>query len=145
CVPFDSLAGPSHMIIAALIFRAGMEFAAPDAIVRLYLSRAVSLFLISGVCWMLLNITELAFGHIRRRTSAGRHTFSRSALPLARRSVKAAIVVFAITAVLGAWGYNTSTIVAGLGIGGVAIALAAQKTIENLFGGIAVISDVPWQ
>jgi MscS family membrane protein len=46
-------------------------------------------------------------------------------------------------AVLSGWGYNTGTILAGLGIGGVAIALAAQKTIENLFGGVAVISDRP--
>src|SRR5262249_27985445 len=48
-----------------------------------------------------------------------------------------------MTAVIGSWGYNTSTILAGLGIGGIAIALAAQKTIENLFGGVAVVSDKP--
>jgi MscS family membrane protein len=46
-------------------------------------------------------------------------------------------------AVLDNWGYNTSTILAGLGVGGLAIALAAQKTVENLFGGVAVISDRP--
>jgi len=45
--------------------------------------------------------------------------------------------------VLSAWGYNTTTLLAGLGIGGVAIALASQKTIENLFGSVAVISDRP--
>ena len=44
---------------------------------------------------------------------------------------------------LSNWGYNTTTIVAGLGVGGIAIALAAQKTIENLFGGVAVVSDRP--
>ncbi len=42
-----------------------------------------------------------------------------------------------------AWGYNTTTLLAGLGIGGVALALASQKTIENLFGSVAVISDRP--
>ena len=46
-------------------------------------------------------------------------------------------------AVLTAWGYNTTTLLAGLGIGGVALALASQKTIENLFGSVAVISDRP--
>jgi MscS family membrane protein len=48
-----------------------------------------------------------------------------------------------ILSVLSAWGYNTSTILAGVGVGGLAIALAAQKTIENLFGGISVIGDRP--
>jgi MscS family membrane protein len=51
--------------------------------------------------------------------------------------------VIAILGVANAWGYNTSTILAGLGVGGIAVALAAQKTIENLFGGISVIGDRP--
>ncbi len=46
-------------------------------------------------------------------------------------------------ALLGNWGYTTSTILAGAGVGGLAVALAAQKTLESLFGGIAVISDRP--
>jgi MscS family membrane protein len=53
------------------------------------------------------------------------------------------VFVFAATLIIGSWGYNTGTILAGLGIGGIAIALAAQKTIENLFGGVAVVSDRP--
>jgi len=48
-----------------------------------------------------------------------------------------------VTAILGHLGYNTTAVLTGLGIGGVAIALAAQKTIENLFGGVSVISDRP--
>lgn len=64
-------------------------------------------------------------------------------MPLASRVIKIAILIFAVMAVIGSWGYNTNTIWAGLGIGGVAVALAAQKTIENLFGGVAVVSDRP--
>jgi MscS family membrane protein len=45
--------------------------------------------------------------------------------------------------VLGAWGYNTNAILAGIGVGGLAVALAAQKTIENLFGGVSLIFDRP--
>jgi MscS family membrane protein len=53
------------------------------------------------------------------------------------------LFLLAILSVIGAWGYNTSTILAGLGVGGLAVALAAQKTIENLFGGVSVIGDRP--
>jgi MscS family membrane protein len=49
----------------------------------------------------------------------------------------------AVLFVLSAWGYNTNAILAGFGVGGIAVALASQKTIENLFGGISVISDRP--
>jgi hypothetical protein len=46
-----------------------------------------------------------------------------------------------IIAVLSPCGDNTTTILARLGVGGIAIALAAQKTIENLFGGVSIITD----
>jgi MscS family membrane protein len=68
---------------------------------------------------------------------------SYSVLPLGRQVLKLSLFLIAILGVLSAWGYNTSTIVAGLGVGGLAVALAAQKTIENLFGGISVIGDRP--
>src|SRR5216683_7041620 len=74
---------------------------------------------------------------------ARRQTFAHSVLPLASRVLKLMILLLTIAAVLSSWGYNTSTILAGLGVGGLAIALAAQKTIENLFGGISVIGDRP--
>jgi len=64
-------------------------------------------------------------------------------MPLASRFLKITIVLLTIAAILSAWGYNTTTILAGLGVGGLAIALAAQKTVENLFGGVAVITDRP--
>ncbi|MGO9258667.1 MAG: mechanosensitive ion channel family protein [Bryobacteraceae bacterium] len=56
---------------------------------------------------------------------------------------KITISAVALAAVLSSWGYNTTPVMAGLGVGGVALALAAQKTIENLFGGVAVITDRP--
>jgi MscS family membrane protein len=59
------------------------------------------------------------------------------------RLAKVTIFVFAVTAILASWGYDTKTVLAGLGIGGIAIALAAQKTVENVFGGLSVITDHP--
>src|SRR5262249_27437881 len=49
----------------------------------------------------------------------------------------------AILLVLSNWGYNTETLIAGLGVGGIAVALAAQQTISNVFGGVSVIADHP--
>jgi MscS family membrane protein len=49
--------------------------------------------------------------------------------------------VAGVLAVLGSLGFNMSTALAGLGIGGLAIGFGAQKTIENLFGGVSVLGD----
>jgi len=51
------------------------------------------------------------------------------------------VVIAAILAILAVLGFNLTTVLAGLGIGGIAIAFAAQKTLENLFGGISVLAD----
>lgn len=90
-----------------------------------------------------MGIVDLAISRLRFAIAVKHQTFAHSVLPLFSRVFMITIVVLAIAAILSNWGYNTTTILAGLGIGGVAIALAAQKTIENLFGGVAVISDRP--
>jgi MscS family membrane protein len=60
---------------------------------------------------------------------------------LGERLLAALVVILAILATLGIVGFNLTTVLAGLGIGGIAIAFAAQKTLENLFGGISVLAD----
>ncbi len=77
--------------------------------------------------------------HLDPRVQALRY----SVLPLGRQIFKLSVFLIAILGVLSVWGFNTSAILAGLGVGGLAVALAAQKTIENLFGGISVIGDRP--
>jgi len=139
----DPLAGPVQLLLAGMCLRAGVEWLDPPALLRLYLARSCTLLIVFGAAWLLARAVDLIVGQIRLRLEARRSTFSRSALPLASRVVKISILLVAVTAVIGSWGYNTNTVWAGLGIGGVAVALAAQKTIENLFGGVAVVSDRP--
>ena len=138
-----TITGPVQLLLAGALLRAGVEWLEPPALLRLYLARFCTLLIIMGTAWFFANAVDVVIEEIRLRLIARRSTLSRSALPLVSRVVKITIFVFAMTAVIGSWGYNTSTILAGLGIGGIAIALAAQKTIENLFGGVAVVSDRP--
>ena len=70
----------------------------------------------------------------------------RSAVALAvlgSRLTKAALAVLGVIVVLQQIGFNATGILAGLGVGGVAVALAAQKTIANLFGGFSLATDQP--
>jgi MscS family membrane protein len=60
---------------------------------------------------------------------------------LGERILKVLIIIGAIISVLGLLGFNLTTALAGLGIGGIAIAFAAQKTLENLFGGVSILGD----
>ena len=55
--------------------------------------------------------------------------------------VKVVLIFAGAVLVLNAVGFNLTTVLAGVGIGGIAIAFAAQKTLENLFGGVSVLGD----
>ena len=62
-------------------------------------------------------------------------------VPPGRKFVKTIVVIMAFIAILSNFGFNVAALLAGLGVGGIAIALAAQKTIENLFGGIVLYAE----
>jgi len=66
-------------------------------------------------------------------------------VPLGVRSAKVVLFVVAAVVVLQRLGYPAASLIAGLGIGGLAFALAAQKTVENLFGSVMLSVDQPFR
>jgi MscS family membrane protein len=77
-------------------------------------------------------------------TQWGQAASTRSLLPLGAKVGKVFIVVLAVMAFLAELGYAVTSLIAGLGIGGVAVALGAQKTLENLFGAFSIGADQPF-
>jgi MscS family membrane protein len=134
---------PLRVCLAVASFRGAMEVASPSVLPRLYIERALGLVFFLSIAWMGAVVVDLIAEGWRSRLDPRVQVMSYSVLPLGRQVLKLSLFLIAILGVLSAWGYNTSTILAGLGVGGLAIALAAQKTIENLFGGISVIGDRP--
>jgi MscS family membrane protein len=118
-----------------------MEFIDPSALLRLYLSRVLAFLLSISVAWAAIRLIDVATDRTRFVLAAEHGSLSSSILPLVNKMIKIVIVVLTVTAILSNWGFNTTTVLAGVGVGGLAVALAAQKTLENLFGGVSIISD----
>jgi MscS family membrane protein len=135
--------GPIRACLAVAGFRAVVEFVPPAALPRSFIERALGLLFSLALAWACAAMVDLIAERWNSRLDPRVQAVSFSVLPLIRQVLKLSFFLFAILSVLSAWGYNTSTILAGLGVGGLAIALAAQKTVENLFGGISVIGDRP--
>jgi MscS family membrane protein len=137
------LRGPLRLLLWSLGFRAAIALAPPSSIPRLFLERFAGLGFSLALAWaagLLVDIlAERWHSHLDPRVQA----ISYSILPLGRQIAKAALYMIVLLGVLNAWGISVSTVLAGIGVGGIAVALAAQKTIENLFGGISVIGDRP--
>ena len=134
---------PVRLCLAIAGFRGAMALAPPSALPRMYMERALAMAFFLGLAWAGTAAVDYVAERWRSRLDPRMKAMTYSVLPLGRQVVKLSLFLIAILAVVSAWGYNTATILAGLGVGGIAVALAAQKTIENLFGGISVIGDRP--
>ncbi|HZS55623.1 MAG TPA: mechanosensitive ion channel domain-containing protein [Bryobacteraceae bacterium] len=137
----ENFSEPIRLLLSLAVFRACMTVIAPSALLRDYLVKLIALLFVLGATSLLMRTVDLISDHVIARLNPRERTVSYSVAPLLVRFVKICIFCFAVLFVLAAWGYNTTTILAGVGVGGLAVALAAQKTIENLFGGISLISD----
>jgi len=91
--------------------------------------------------WALWRLLALSVQHARTMAQRRGQTNLRSLLFLAERVCKTFIVMVAIFAVLAIAGVDTTTALAGVGLGGVAVALGAQKSVENLLGGVFLLTD----
>src|SRR6202008_3562217 len=100
-----------------------------------------SIALSVGATWIAWRFVQWSLHRLRNRALASGLAGRGSLMLLGERIVKVLIFVAGVLAVLGSLGFNMSTALAGLGIGGLAIGFGAQKTIENLFGGVSVLGD----
>ena len=133
--------GPSLLIIATGLHAVGMRFVGLPLLARHYYGQAILVFFLIGLTWLTVRIIEWSGERLRYRAiSAGRAGVG-SLMLLLQRMVKVVVIFAGAVLVLNTVGFNLTTVLAGVGIGGIAVAFAAQKTLENLFGGVSVLGD----
>ena len=106
---------------------------------RQFWTTTAGLLLIVALGWFLLLLNEFGEGYLRRRFANGGETHLAPAAGAARRG-RAGDFVLQFPC-LRYFGFDPTAALAGLGIGGIAIALAAQKTLENVIAGLSLIFD----
>lgn len=141
----ESLGPPLTLFMAVLIFatclilmqvpKGGLDHLAP-------LLRTGTSF---AAVWALWRLTNLSVAWARTRHWANQNASARSLLAIGYNLARSVIISFGILVVLASFGSPVGTVLAGLGIGGLALAFGAQKTIENLFGSIALAVDQPFR
>jgi MscS family membrane protein len=96
-----------------------------------------------AVFWMLWRSVDTLIELIVERSWAAGDPSARSMLLVGGNLLKTAVLVTGAVTTAATFGYPVTTVVAGLGIGGIAFAFGAQKTVEHLFGSIALATDQP--
>jgi MscS family membrane protein len=95
--------------------------------------------------WALARSVDVGREVIAGSTWIQQRPGTRSLLPLGAKIFQLFLLALGVVALLSELGYPVASLVAGLGIGGLAVALAAQKTLENLFGALAIGADQPFR
>ena len=138
---WHSVSGPAWLLAGTVIHRILARYLGMPLLQRHYYFQFVEVAVIVGASWILWRLIRWSLQRVRNRALARGHSGTGSLMLLGERIVKALVFVMAVFFVLGILGFNMSTALAGLGIGGLAIGFGAQKTIENLFGGVSVLGD----
>jgi MscS family membrane protein len=134
---------PLRLLLAVGVFHLGRRALFLPVVVQPGFSLVEGLLAVIAVTWLGLRLTTVARDVIRLGVIRRGQVTSLPVVDLAQQVAKIIVAILGLLTVLDVVGVNVTALVAGLGVGGIAVALAAQKTVENLFGGLTLIADQP--
>ncbi len=135
------IAGPIRFLLMVAIFRSNFALISPSVEARALIS--TDTFLILGIAWIVMGLIEISLGRLSDRLQrTGNLQVSVVLRPLITLG-KVIVLFIAVLVWLDNMGFKISTLLAGLGVGGIAIGLAAQKSIENFIGAITMYAAQP--
>ncbi|MDH3999255.1 MAG: mechanosensitive ion channel family protein, partial [Desulfuromonadales bacterium] len=100
---------------------------------------------IFDIGWFMFNLVDMIDHYLKKWAGKTKSTLDDHLAPLLRKSLRIFIVIIAGLMVIQNFGYPITGVIASLGIGGLAFALAAKDTVSNIFGSLMIIFDRPFQ
>lgn len=138
--------GPVKIVSFVIFLHIGLSvFDWPD-IIEKFLSKGLLIVVAVSLTYMVMKLVDLFMGYWRERAKHEEDkAFDDQLYPIIRKSLKVFIVVVSVLVTSSNLGVNITAAIASLSIGGLAIGLAAQDTLANLFGAVAVFLDKPFR
>jgi MscS family membrane protein len=133
--------GPGTLLLSAFIHYIFVFLIGASIVYRQYYRRVLWVFFAVGAYWLITRITRNVSTRVISRLTASGRMGERSVVSLMRRVLEVLAFIIIGLIVLSSLGVNVTAALAGLGIGGLAVGLGAQKTFENLLGGISILTD----
>jgi len=141
----DTVNEPSVVIVTVLGLRVAVATLTVSPAAADFIANATQAALVLAVTWMLARLWEsVVRGVLAPLAAKTESDLDEQLLPIARRGGKSAIWIFGVIVALNNAGYDVAALIAGLGIGGLALAMAAKDTVANVFGGFTIFTDRPF-
>src|SRR3954451_5143267 len=132
---------PARLFALAVAIRWLIRSLDLPLIERQFWTSTAAMLLVGALVWLGFLLTRAAEIHLLKRLERPAFGDAQSLLRLGRRTVDVLVFVAGGLVVLNYYGVDATAALAGLGIGGIAVALSAQKTLENVIGGVSIIFD----
>jgi MscS family membrane protein len=138
--------GPVKVVSFVILLHVGLRVFAWPRWIADFLSNGLKLVVAASITYVAVKLVDLITGYWHQRAAAREESaLDLNLLPVIRKSLKIFVVVIGILVTCQNLGMNITSLIASLSIGGLAIGLAAQDTLSNLFGAVAVFADKPFR
>lgn len=136
----EFLRGPIKVVTFVVLLHFGLELSS-------FLSKGLQILVGISLTYLLLKCVDMLVIYWRDRAGSpgSDHSFDQMLFPVIRKTFKVFIIIVATLATADNLGIHVGSILTSLSIGGLAIGLAAQDTLSNLFGAVAVLVDKPFR
>jgi MscS family membrane protein len=127
--------------LAAVFLRLPTE----PANIRIVVFQGLQVALVVGITWFAFRLTDVLARSLARAAARTETRLDDQIIPLLRKTIKVVLAITVSVMVIQNLGYSVTSILASLGVGGLALALAAKDMVANFFGSVIVFTDRPFQ
>ncbi|MDD4128250.1 MAG: mechanosensitive ion channel family protein [Candidatus ainarchaeum sp.] len=141
----DLIEEPFAFLLTVIGFLVAYQVLVFDSTINDFFYNAIKLLIMLDVSWFVIRFIDSFFERIIKPiTSKTKTKLDDQLVPWLKKSMKITVMFLAIIIILDNMGIDVMALLAGLGIGGIAFAFAAQKTIADAFGGISILFSRPF-
>ena len=142
----EVLHGPVKVVAFVILLNIGLNVFSWRPAAQLFLSRMLIIVVACSLTYATMKVVDLLMGLWRQRSAAGGdQTFDEQLFPLISKTSKIFVAVVAVLVTSQNLGINITGALASLSVGALAVGLAAQDTLANFFGAVAVYMDKPFR
>jgi MscS family membrane protein len=144
----DLLPTPLAAIVVILLWHVAvilLELPREPINLRLYVFQGLQAAVAVAATWLVFRLIDVVSRGLERAAAKTETRLDDQLVPLARKTAKVALGITAAVMIVQNLGYSVTSLIASLGIGGLALALAAKDTVSNFFGSVVVFADRPFQ
>lgn len=142
----DLLRGPVKLVAFVIFLHIGLRVFAWPEWAAAFISSGLKIIVACSLTYVVLKVVDLLMGMWQKRVESSQEgILDMQLFPVIRKTLKVFVIIVAALVTSQNLGMNVTGLLASLSIGGLAVGLAAQDTLSNLFGAVAIFADKPFR